>query len=128
MASTEAKREDIINHNLRMMEGEMQELLLQESIGGNAGEAQTKSGVFYICATAKGYMDKSGRILGWGNVGNISGPLVQNGNGFKLDVSFNRDLTIHKIIEAHQTDGLNEEQLKILRECIEKYNKNLEGK
>ncbi len=118
-------KDALVAHNLQMMAGEMQELLLKESMGGNAGHAQTESGGIYICATAKGYMDSTGKIIGWGNIGDVPDSLVQAGQGFKLDVSFNRDLTIHKIVEAHATGDLSEEQLGMLNDCIERYNKNL---
>lgn len=63
--------EEIVTHNLAMMETDMQELAQTESMGGNAGTEIIK-GKTYSCVALNGYAnEKTGEILAFGNFQNI---------------------------------------------------------
>lgn len=123
MNKQEVKRETAITHNLKMMNAQMLEHLLSESMGGNAGDVQTSSGLFYICGTANGYIGKDGKIAMFANVQHVPEAIKSTSKAFSLNVAFSPDWTVHKIIEVEDKNHMDEELMGILEESADRFNK-----
>lgn len=119
----ESVREGIIQFNLEMMDAEMLELLTAESIGGNAGDAETSEQHTYICATANGYVDQNGKIIAFGNYQNIPEHVTSHQKGFSFNVAFNPDMTVHKILEVEDKDGMTLDAMDVLKKCVDEFNR-----
>lgn len=75
----------IVKHNLKMLFDDMEKLLLEESIGGNAGSIEI-DGKKYPCAVANGYVSQTtGEIVVFGNIQDIKNPeILKNNLGITL--------------------------------------------
>lgn len=83
----------VLLHNLALMYGSgssMQNLLNEESIGGNGGRERIGS-VWYSCGGANGYYDvESGQVTAFGNVQDLPPSLVDRHSEFTMRVAQDR--------------------------------------
>jgi hypothetical protein len=78
--------EAIVAHNLEMLKGDMQRLILRESIGGNAG-GEKIDGKKYPCVAANGFADKGGKIIAFGNFQEMNPDVVSDNIGFTMRIA-----------------------------------------
>ena len=80
--------EGVDEHNLDMLNKDMQELLMGESLGGNAGFVEIE-GKKYSCAAANGYVNpETGKIVAFGNIQDVPPEIVRRNIPFTLKVAF----------------------------------------
>lgn len=112
----------IWQHNLEMMDGEMQKLLNSESIGGNAGRSVV-DGKKYSCAAANGYANpETGEILAFGNPQDLSKDIIASGKEFTMRVAFDLGHGFFKVLEILATDQFSPKGQAALDEAAAKYN------
>lgn len=77
----------IIAYNLKMFKTDMNDLLMKESFGGNAGSIEV-NGKKYSCAAANGYANsKTGEIVAFGNSQDIDPKISKNNVQITLRIS-----------------------------------------
>ena len=117
------KLENIIKENLKLMrsqeKGGMKYLLMEESIGGNAGHNRAALN-FYFC-------QKTGKIVYFGNIQNVPKEIKNKyPNGAFVVEIFPKDFS-HKIVELFIWNYLgfkiNNAAVEILKATMDAYNK-----
>jgi len=120
--------EKIVEANLKKMfgtkEGEMQWLLVRESIGGNAGLYEENNEI-YPCVAANFYYDEKGRIICFSNR-----PQTGFHGTFRIAVDIRNALkhkkkrsSFFKIVNIYVKKDTPETAIKVLEESAERYNK-----
>jgi len=85
--AVEQADERIVFHNLKKLNEQMMDLLMSESIGGNAG-TEVIDGMEYTCAAANGYANKeTGEILFFGNYQEVPEDIRDKEQHFTLRVA-----------------------------------------
>lgn len=126
------KREDGVNketvsHNLKMMEEQMSDLALEESMGGNAGGVNI-NGENFSCRGLNGYADKeTGRILVFGNIQDISKEILKAGTSFTfreaVSLRVNSNGQEKKIVDFLGSNQFSEKGRRNIEAAIGIYNK-----
>jgi len=135
MSDAELGRGMVIEHNLTMMDEDMQKLLNTESIGGNAGVVEI-DGKKHSAAGANGYeKPENGEIMMFGNFQDIKDRSITEDNAkFTLRVAMDRPERIKtknfrgffKIVDVYLEKNMNPlspEGEENLRESIKRWNK-----
>lgn len=128
--SVEEADERIVEKNLEKLNTEMMQLLMNESIGGNAG-TMAIDGEEYVCGAANGYADReSGEIYIFENYQNVPVELRDNGQHFTLiaavvgkhleKVNDNNDKP--RIVNFIEKDKFSERAQLSLQEAIDRFN------
>jgi len=120
---------EIVSHNLAMMEKDMKQLSIEESIGGNAGSVIIE-GKSYDCAGLNGYADKqTGMILAFGNFQDISPEIIGRGIKFSFIEAINLEMLlvgskkkVSKIVEFLNANEFSEKGRKNIEAAIHAYN------
>ncbi len=118
----EQNSKEIVQHNLKMLEKDILELLRRESMGGNAGAVEI-DGKKYSCAAANGYANQeTGKIAAFGNIQDIDEEVLKNNLKFTLRVAFGQN-RFFKIVNFHRNERLGQEALINIEKAIEEYNR-----
>lgn len=121
----ETREAERVDRNILMLNNEMQELLMSESVGGNAGHIKIE-GEFFPQAVANGLIDvETGEIIAFGNPQDIKDKKNANAEEFAFAVAVDdsRQYGFFKITFCRKNDSLFSEQaLRVLAKTIERYN------
>ncbi len=120
----ESEDQSIVEHNLRMMDTDMQLLLMGESIGGNASAFEIE-GKYYSCGGANGYADPEiGSIVKFGNFQNLKKEITLNNSEFTLRVAFDlrRPRGFFKIVSFSVSRAISPRGKKNIELSVEQYN------
>lgn len=117
----------VIQHNIKMMNTEMKQVLMTESIGGNAGEIEIE-GKICPCAGANGYMNETGKILAFGNVQYLDESITRNNLHFIIKVAYSPVFTILKIVSVDIYGKGSELASRILNQSVDEWNKSIHPK
>jgi hypothetical protein len=99
---SEVSDEKIIQKNLDLMKTEMLQVIINESMGANAGSV-TIEGTKYPCAGANGYADSdTGEVVAFGNIQDLPDNITKEYQPFRLKVMVGKDF--YRIIDI---DGIN---------------------
>ncbi|KKT82553.1 MAG: hypothetical protein A3B99_00720 [Candidatus Yanofskybacteria bacterium RIFCSPHIGHO2_02_FULL_44_12b] len=92
--------EEVVAWNLEKLRKDMVDLLMTESIGGNAGAVDV-DGKKYSCGGANGYANsETGEIIVFGNIQDIQDKkILENSSSFTLRVALDRQRGFFKITE-----------------------------
>ncbi len=115
---------EILARNAEIIKSEMMRLLIEESIGGNAGSAVV-NGRKYLCAAANGYADKeTGRIITFGNIQDLPEEITANNEKFTFRVALGgaRDPKFMHIVDFYGGDNFSDTGRDILEKTIERFN------
>lgn len=128
--SVEEADERIVLKNLNKLNTEMMDLLMSESIGGNAGTVSI-NGKEYVCGAANGYANKeTGEIYIFENYQNIPEHLRDREQHFTLKVAIvgkylekvNNNNDKPRIIEFIERDKFSERGRLSIEESIDRFN------
>jgi hypothetical protein len=128
--SVEEADEIVVQKNLKKMNGEMMELLMSESIGGNAGTVEV-DGKEYVCAAANGYADReTGEIYIFENYQNIPENIKDKQQHFLFRVaivgkyleSVNTNNDRPRIIDFIEKERFSERGRLSIQEAIDRFN------
>ncbi len=113
----------IVEHNVGMLNRDMQDLLSLESIGGNAGTVEI-AGKTYPCGAANGYANReTGEIVIFNNVQDVPEEIVESNAEFTLRVAL--DFAGGKFIKIVDFFGSNNFSVKgrlAIEAAISKWN------
>jgi len=122
--------ERIVFHNLKKLNTEMMDLLMSESIGGNA-QTEIIDGAEFGCAAANGYADKeTGEILFFSNASEIPENLRDRAQRFTLRAAIvgkylspvNSHNDKPRIINFIEKENFSEIGRMSIQESIEQFN------
>jgi hypothetical protein len=128
--SVEEADERIVLKNLNKLNTEMMDLLMSESIGGNAGTV-TFDGREYVCGAANGYADReTGEIFIFENYQNVPENIREREQHFTLRVAVvgknldkvNINNNKPKIIEFIEKDEFSERGKLSIQQSIDRFN------
>jgi hypothetical protein len=128
--TVETPDERIVMQNLALMKKEMMHLLMNESIGGNAGTT-TIDGQEYVCAGANGYANmETGEILYFENYQNIPPDIRDNNQHFTFKVAVvgknlsmvNKNNNRPKIVEFIEKNNFSEVGQMNIQTAIDEFN------
>jgi len=118
---------EIVAHNLTMLNNDMVELIVGESIGGNAGTVEI-NGIEYACAGANGIAEsETGKITAFGNIQNIDKAELKNNARFIMKIALGSSKKKLGTIADFQEDIFTEVRLsdrgkENIRKAIEEFN------
>lgn len=123
-ALPENTEESILSHNLLQMRSSMMRVLLDESIGGNAGTVVI-GGKPFSCAAARGFADAhSGKIIAFGNYQDV--PQDIRGEYpefvFRIIVGDGRGNPFWRIIESYADGSFSSRAKAMLEKTITRWN------
>lgn len=128
--SVEEADEWVIQHNINMLREDMMELLMGESIGGNAGTVEI-DGKEYTCAGANGFANrKTGEILIFENFQNVPEKIRESAVPFLLKVAIvGKDLSQvnprndnPRVVSFLNKENFSDVGRKAIQQAIDKYN------
>lgn len=116
----EIKDDLIINHNLEQMKTSMLELLMNESIGGNAGTVKVGNKT-EPCYGANGYADiESGKILTFANYSKEA-----EGRKNYAPFIFRLNAMSNFIIEFYCSESFSSHSKNVIKESVARWNKTI---
>ena len=120
-ALSENTEEGILSHNLVQMSSAMMRLLMEESVGGNAGTI-VMGGKPFSCAAARGFADaQSGKIIAFGNYQDVP-QNIRSAHPefvFRIVVGFGHG---SRIIACSSGDSFSSKAKAMLEKSIERWN------
>ncbi len=120
------KGNEVVSHNLKMMETDMQKLSDNESVGGNAGTI-TIQGKMCSCMGLNGYADRNtGEILAFGNFQDIPSEIRKKGIEFTFRKAIYTDMKTftggQKIIDFFGAERFSDKGRENINIAINSYN------
>ena len=123
-ALPENTEEGILSHNLLQMRSSMTRVLMDESVGGNAGTIEM-GGKLFSCAAARGFADAhSGKIMAFGNYQDVPENIrsVYPDFVFRIAVGFGQGNPSLRIIECYSDGSLSPQAKAMLEKTMERWN------
>ena len=123
-ALPENTEEGILSHNLAQMRSSMMRLLMEESVGGNAGTIEM-NGKPFSCAAARGFADAhSGKIVAFGNYQDVPENIrsVYPEFVFRIVVGVGQGSPLLRIIECSSGDSFSSKAKAMLEKSVELWN------
>ena len=123
-ALPENSEEAILSHNLLQMRSSMMRVLMDESMGGNAGTVQI-GGKPFSCAAARGFADaSSGKIMAFGNYQDVPESIrsVYPQFVFRIAVGFEPGNLLLRVLECSSGDSFSSQAKVMLERTMERWN------
>lgn len=123
-ALPENTEEAILSQNLVQMRSSMVHLLMDESVGGNAGTI-VMGGKPFSCAAARGFADAhSGKIIAFGNYQDVPENIrsVYPEFVFRIAIGFGHGSPLLRIIECSSGGSFSTKAKAMLEKTIERWN------
>jgi hypothetical protein len=118
--------ESIVTSNLQKMDSEMEQVLLKESMGGNAG-TYVLNGEDCVCAGVNGYLDAdTGEIICFGNIQDLDRDMIKGRAHFIFRIArpMKSRPQIVELIESAGFENLTPRAKDIVVKCVNTWNKN----
>jgi len=123
-ALPENTEEGILSHNLLQMRSSMMRVLMDESVGGNAGTIEM-GGKPFSCAAARGFADAhSGKIIAFGNYQDVPENIrsLYPEFVFRIVVGFGQGNPLSRIIECFSAGSFSSKAKAMLEKTMERWN------
>ena len=113
----------VVEHNVRMLNRDMLDLIWLESIGGNAGTVEI-AGKTYPCGGANGFANReTGKIVIFNNVQDVPEEIVENNAEFTLRVAVDLEGNkLIKIVDFFDSDNFSAKGKLAIEAAINKWN------
>ena len=122
-ALPENTEEAILSHNLLQMRSSMTRVLMDESVGGNAGTIEM-GGKRFSCAAVRGFADAhSGKIIAFGNYQDVPANIrsVYPEFVFRIVVGFGQGNRLLRIIESYSDGSFSSQAKAMLEKTIDHF-------
>lgn len=116
------ENEVIVRKNIAKINTQMIDLLMNESLGGNAGRVEI-DGHRFNCGGANGFLDpETGEISIFGNVQNVPEEQRQDKVGFVFRVAVDKKFSPFRILDVFYNQTISDEAKNVIGDCIKKWN------